>query len=272
VDIIVPTRDQPAVLRTCIESVLEKSDYPNFRLHIVDNESVEQATIDYFSSIVSNARVSVTQHAGSFNYSAINNAVVQQVQGEVIVLLNNDTEVINSGWLTELVRQALRSEVGCVGAKLYYTNGVIQHGGVITGITGIAGHAHRFLAGDADGYCGRLKQSQNFSAVTAACLAVRRETWLQVGGLDEADLGVAWNDVDFCLRVKKAGYRNVWTPYAELYHHEGLSRGADNTRNKVQRAHSEFDVMQSRWQLDGMVDSAYHPALTRDQENFTLAE
>ena len=211
------------------------------------------------------------RHPGVFNYSAINNAAVKKTHGDIILLLNNDTEVINEDWLDEMVRQAIRPGTGCVGAKLYYSNGMIQHGGVITGITGVAGHAHRFQSGDSDGYCGRLKLSQNFSAVTAACLAVRRETYKQVGGLDELELGVAWNDVDFCLRVKRAGFNNLWTPYAELFHHEGLSRGADDTKDKVARARSEYAVMQRRWHLDQCVDPAYHPDLTRDHEDFSLA-
>ncbi|MFK7854351.1 MAG: glycosyltransferase [Granulosicoccus sp.] len=271
VDIIIPTKDKVGVLRTCIESVLGKTGYPNYQINVIDNDSSEADTFSYYDSLAMNHRVKIFHHSGGFNFSAINNAAIKQTEAEIVVLLNNDTEVINEGWLDELIRQAIRPGIGCVGAKLYYSNGMIQHGGVITGITGIAGHAHRYQDGDADGYCGRLKFSQNFSAVTAACLAVRRAVFEQLGGLDEQELGVAWNDVDFCLRVESAGYRNIWTPYAELYHHEGFSRGADDTKQKVLRARSEFAVMQQRWNLSSRVDPAYHPALTREHEDFSLA-
>ena len=271
VDIIIPTRDNCAVLRNCVESVLTRTDYSRYHIHLMDNDSCESDTLSYYALLAEEQRVSVIAYPGEFNFSAINNAAVKQTQASIIVLLNNDTQVINRNWLDELVRQAVRPRVGCVGAKLYYSNGMIQHGGVITGITGIAGHAHRYQSRDADGYCGRLKQSQNFSAVTAACLAVRRETFEQVGGLDEQDLGVAWNDVDFCLKVQAAGFSNIWTPYAELFHHEGFSRGADDNKQKVLRARREFLVMQNRWQLDQRIDPAYHPDLTRDREDFSLA-
>jgi len=271
VDIIIPSRDRSCVLRTCVESILARTSYPDYRIHVIDNDSREPATFDYYESISKHHRVILNHHPGVFNYSAINNAAIKQSQADIILLLNNDTEVINEHWLDEMVRQAIRPDTGCVGAKLYYSNGMIQHGGVITGITGIAGHAHRFQPGYSDGYCGRLKLSQNFSAVTAACLAVRRETFEQVGGLDELELGVAWNDVDFCLRVQAAGFKNIWTPYAELFHHEGLTRGADDTKLKLLRARREFAVMQRRWHLDQYVDPAYHPHLTRDNEDFSLA-
>lgn len=271
VDIIIPTKDNVDVLRTCIESVLGKTSYSNYQISVIDNDSREAETFAYYDSPAVNHRVNIFHHSGEFNFSAINNAAIKQTEAEVIVLLNNDTEVINEGWLDEMIRQAIRPGTGCVGAKLHYSNGMIQHGGVITGITGIAGHAHRYEDGDSDGYCGRLKLSQNFSAVTAACLAVRRTVFEELGGLDEQELGVAWNDVDFCLRVESAGYRNIWTPYAQLYHHEGFSRGADDTRQKVLRARGEFAVMQHRWNLNSRVDPAYHPALTREHEDFSLA-
>lgn len=268
VDIIVPTRDCVDVLRKCIESILSKTAYSNYRVHIVDNDSKCPETKAYYERLGSDSRIELTQYNGAFNYSAINNQCVRATRGDIVLLLNNDTEVIDGNWLDEMVRQVSRADVGCVGAKLYYTNGAIQHGGVITGITGIAGHAHRYEAGDSDGYCGRLKQSQYLTAVTAACLAVRRDVWEQAGGLDEVDLAVAWNDVDFCLRVQSLGYHNLWTPYAQLFHHEGFSRGSDNTRRKVMRARREFSVMQARWQLQDTVDPAYHPQLTREFENF----
>ncbi len=270
VDIIVPTKDKVDVLRNCLESVLSKTQYSNFRIIIADNQSCEDETERYYQSLENEERVTLLRYQQPFNYSAINNFAVACTDAPILVLLNNDTEVISSNWLDELVRQALRPEVGCVGAKLHYSNGRIQHAGVVVGITGVAGHAFRYERGDDDGYCGRLQASQNYTAVTAACLAVRRETYLKVGGFDQEYLSVAWNDVDFCMKVQASGLRNVWTPYAELFHHEGLSRGSDDTVEKVQRVNSERKIMLERWALNEFQDPAYHPLLMRDSENFGL--
>lgn len=270
VDIIIPSRDHVDVLRTCIESVIGKTCYPKFNIIVVDNDSQEAATESYYQTLENDSRLKLLRFKGAFNYSAINNFAVSHSDADVLVLLNNDTEVMTPHWLDEMIRQAMRKEVGCVGAKLYYSNGRVQHGGVILGITGIAGHAHRYSPRNASGYCGRLMMSQNLSAVTAACLAVRRSVWEQAGGLDEEHLRVAWNDVDFCLKVQQAGYRNLWTPHAELFHHEGLSRGADNTPEKIRRVDAERQTMLDRWTLDKVIDPAYHPRLTRDSESFSV--
>lgn len=270
VDIIIPTRDRVDLLKVCVESVLAQTRYERMRIVIVDNQSVESETHAFYASMSTESRVEIQRFDAPFNYSAINNTAVSLSSADVVVLLNNDTEVINPDWLSELVRQAVRPEIGCVGAKLYYSNGMIQHGGVILGVTGVAGHAHRFFPADADGYCGRLKLPQNISAVTAACLAVKRRVYEEVGGLDEVNLKVAYNDVDFCLKVKEAGYRNVWTPYAELYHHESVSRGADDTRKKVSRSRAEFQYMLRRWHTNSIEDPAYNPNLTVDHEDFGL--
>ncbi|MGQ7845716.1 glycosyltransferase family 2 protein [Granulosicoccus sp. 3-233] len=272
VDIIIPTRDKVDILKTCIDSVLEKTRYPNYRILLVDNDSEEPKTLDYYRALSRQSRVDVLHFAGAFNYSAINNHAVAQGESPIVVLLNNDTEVISPGWLDEMVRQAMRPEIGCVGAKLYYSNGRIQHGGVIVGITGVAGHAHRYSPGQAAGYCRRLICSQNLTAVTAACLALRRTVYEQAGGLDQDELGVAWNDVDLCMKVRRLGYRNLWTPHAELYHHEGLSRGADDTRVKTRRVDAERRVMMQRWALEDFSDPAYHPLLARDNEGFALGK
>lgn len=205
-----------------------------------------------------------------FNYSAINNFAVEQARGTVIGMLNNDVEVISPEWLTEMVALASRPEVGCVGAKLYYPNGLIQHAGVIVGLGGVAGHSHKYYPGDHPGYFWRLHLPQNVSAVTAACLVVRKDVYQQVGGLDDKHLVVAFNDVDFCLKVSTAGYLNVWTPKAELYHHESLTRGDEITKEKRERFLSEISVMQSRWG-DRLVDDPYYsPNLTRDREDFGI--
>ena len=205
-----------------------------------------------------------------FNYSAINNFGVRHAKGEIIGLVNNDIEPINGSWLAEMVRQVLRPEIGCVGAKLYYPNGTLQHGGVILGLGGVAGHAHRFFPRQSDGYCGRLKLAQNLTAVTAACLLLRKNVFNEVRGLNEPRLAVAYNDVDLCLKVHQAGYRNLWTPYAELYHHESISRGADNTPKKRARWLKEMAYMRRTWAhlLDN--DPAYNPNLTLVYEDFSL--
>ena len=220
VDIVIPSRDKASLLKSCLDSILSNTDYPNYRILIVDNGSDESETFELYNSIRSNKRIKLIESPGPFNYSKLNNKAVKSSNADVLVLLNNDTEIINSQWLHELVKQAIRPEVGCVGAKLYYSNERIQHGGVVIGMKGLAGHAHRFSLKNDDGYCGRLKMSQYMSAVTAACLAVKRSLYLEVNGLDEVNLKVAYNDVDLCMRIGQMGYNNVWTPYAELFHHE----------------------------------------------------
>lgn len=272
VDIIIPTRDNIEILKACIESILTKTRYQNYRIIIVDNDSRVSDTLLYYESLADNQRVVLLKYPGAFNYSAINNHAVNESDAEIVVLLNNDTEVISDGWLNELVRQALRPEIGCVGAKLYFSNKRIQHGGVLVGINGVAGHAHRYSRGDAQGYCGRLQHPSNLSAVTAACLAVRRKTYLEAGGLDDVHLAVSWNDVDFCLKVKSQGYRNLWTPYAELFHHEGFSRGGDDTASKRKRTEKERQFMLQKWKLANATDPAYHPLLASDSESFALSD
>ena len=271
VEIVVPTRDRADVLRTCLESLLRLTDYPDYRVTVVDNDSIEPETTSLYDALAADGRVRVLPFAGPFNYSAINNRAVAASSADVVVLLNNDTEILHRDWLEQLVRLAIRPDVGCVGAKLYYSDGRIQHGGVIVGLCGIAGHAHRFQSRDADGYEGRLKIAQNLTAVTAACLAIRRELYESVGGLDADELEVAFNDVDLCLRTAAAGYRNVWTPAVELYHHESTSRGADDTPVKRARARRERDTMLRRWALGTFDDPAYNPNLTLEREDFGLA-
>lgn len=271
VDIIIPTRDKVSVLKTCISSILRKTDYPSFNIIVVDNGSCETETKRYYNLIESDSRITIISAPGEFNYSLLNNQAVHRSTADVVVLLNNDTEVISPDWLDVLADYAVRPEIGCVGAKLYYSNNRVQHGGVIIGLKGMAGHAHRFANRFDDGYCGRLKMSQNMSAVTAACLAVRRSVYRSVGGLDEKNLKVAYNDVDFCLRVLEAGYQNVWTPQAELFHHESVSRGSDDTPTKRIRFQQEYNYMLTRWNMSERDDPAYNPNLTKDLEDFSLA-
>ncbi|WP_110687116.1 glycosyltransferase family 2 protein [Salinicola aestuarinus] len=270
VSLLVPTRDRVEVLRPCLEALLERTDYPNFELLVLDNGSRCAETLAFLETVASDPRVRVLGWPAPFNYSAINNFGAREATGDILALINNDIEPLNPDWLTEMVSQACRPGIGCVGAKLYYPNGTVQHAGVVLGIGGVAGHAHKYFSRHEPGYFSRLHLVQNYSAVTAACLVVQRRIFEAVGGLDEANLAVAFNDVDFCLRVGEAGYRHVWTPYAELWHHESVSRGADDTSKKRLRAAGEANYMRTRWRHRLFDDPAYHPNLTLTYEDFSL--
>lgn len=271
VSLLVPTRDGVDILRPCVDRILQLTSYRHFELLILDNQSTCLNTLAYLDEVEArDPRVRVLRWNHPFNYSALNNFGVRHARGDIIGLVNNDIEPLNGDWLSEMVGQVLRPDIGCVGAKLYYPNGTLQHGGVILGLGGVAGHAHRFFPRQADGYCGRLKLVQNLTAVTAACLLVRKDVFNEVGGLNEPRLAVAYNDVDLCLKVHHAGYRNLWTPYAELYHHESISRGADDTPKKRARWLREMAYMRHTWSdlLDN--DPAYNPNLTLVYEDFSL--
>ncbi|WP_302138324.1 glycosyltransferase family 2 protein [Halomonas alkalicola] len=271
VSLLVPTRDGVEILRPCVDAILERTDYRHFELLILDNQSRCPETLAYMEAVARrDPRVRVLRWDHPFNYSAINNFGAAHARGELIGLINNDVEPLDGHWLGELVSQACRPEIGCVGAKLYYPDGRLQHAGVILGLGGVAGHGHRFFQGHEPGYDGRLKRVQNLSAVTAACLLLRREVFDAVGGLNETDLAVAYNDVDLCLKVREAGYRNLWTPHAELYHHESVSRGADDTPKKRARALREADYMRRTWGRMLDQDPAYNPNLTLIHEDFSL--
>lgn len=271
VSLLIPTRDKKTITEIAVQSILKKTTYQNYEIIILDNCSKEQETIEWFSSIQEcDSRVRVIGYDHPFNYSAINNFGVKQSKGEIVGLINNDVEVISPGWLDEMVSHALRPDIGCVGAKLYYGNGTLQHGGVIVGLCGLAGHSHRRFPGNHPGYFARLVTVQNLSAVTAACLLVRRSIYEEVHGLDEVNLKVAFNDVDFCLKVREAGYRNLWTPYAELYHHESLSRGKEDTPEKQARFQREIDFMRQKWGNILKSDPFYNQNLTADREDFSL--
>ena len=261
VSIIVPTRDRVDLLRQCVESILSMSTYPDVELLVVDNGSTEPGALDYLAALESRPRVRVLRYDREFNYSAINNFAVGEASGEVLALLNNDIEVLTPGWLEEMVAHAMRAGVGAVGAMLYYPDDTIQHAGVVVGLGGVAGHVYSRQPRGAAGEEGRAMLVQDLSAVTAACLVVRKAAWHAVGGLDEG-LAVAFNDVDFCLRLARAGYRNLWTPHAEFYHHESATRGSEDTEDKQRRFRSEVMFMAERWgpQLDD--DPAYSPNLS----------
>ena len=279
VSLIIPTRNRLEFLQPFVESLLAKTTYPNFELLIVDNDSDDEATLAYLASLPGRSplagdgstSVRVLRSPGEFNFSALNNFAVEHTDAPLIGLLNNDLTVINPDWLDEMVSHALRPEIGCVGAKLYYPDDRIQHAGVILGIGGVAAHAWQTHPRGAAGQAHRNLLQQNLSAVTAACLVIRREVYLQVGGLNADQLKVAFNDVDFCLKVRAAGFNNLWTPYAELYHHESASRGKEDTLEKRDRFRSEVEYMRATWGdlLDR--DPAYNSNLTHTINDFTLA-
>ncbi len=293
VSLVIPTRNGLKFLQRCVDSILEKTTYPNYEIVVVDNGSDDPATLAYLKSLddgthpvlanlvaeAARARngsklsraARVLRYDAPFNFSAINNFAVREARGELVGLLNNDLEVITPSWLDEMAAQALRPGIGCVGAMLYYPNDTIQHAGAIIGLGGVAGHAFRDYPRGTEGKFNRARLVQNFSAVTAACLVVRRAIYEQVGGLDEKNLTVAFNDIDFCLRVRAAGYRNLWTPFAELYHHESVSRGAEDTPEKHERFRSEVEFMLKRWPDEIRHDPAYNPNLTLEHTDFTLA-
>lgn len=272
VSIIIPTKNGFDLVKTCLSSLYEKTQYTNFEVILVDNGSDDAEAIQYFSDLAEQGKVNLLSYDAPFNYSAINNFAVKQAKGDVLVFMNNDIEVISEHWLDEMVAQALRPDIGCVGAKLFYPNDLIQHAGVIIGLWGCAGHSHKLASMQDDGYCGRLKLVQNYSAVTAACLAIRKETFWAVDGFNAEDLAVAFNDVDLCLKVEKLGYRNLWTPYAELYHYESISRGPEDTPEKKAREQKEIAYMRNTWKLDEITDPAYNPWLTQIKEDFSIGD
>lgn len=247
VSILIPNYEHRKDLERCLDSLYAKTTYPNFEVVIVENNSRSKELFAYYEQLRrAHDNLRVVTWAGAFNYSAVNNFGVTCCRGEYILLLNNDTEVITPEWIEEMLMFAQRPDVGAVGAKLYYPNDTVQHAGVGIGIGGIAGHLFTHADFTSVGYMGRLVYAQNLSAVTAACMLVRRSVWEQVDGLEEA-YPVAFNDVDLCMKIRKAGYLIVWTPFAELYHYESKSRGAEDTPEKQRRAAQEVALFQQRW-------------------------
>ncbi|MBO6560736.1 MAG: glycosyltransferase [Nisaea sp.] len=272
VSLIIPTRNRADILKGAVDGIREKNDYPNWEIIIVDNGSDEEETLDYLAKLEKDERIRVHRDDGPFNYSRLNNDAARLAKGEIIGLINNDIAPINEDWLSEMVRQVTQPGVGAVGAKLYYENDTLQHGGVIVGLGGVAGHFDKRLPRDSRGYFGRAMLVQNFSAVTAACLLVPKKVFEEVGGLDEQNLAVAFNDVDFCLKIREAGHRIVWTPYAELYHYESISRGEDTDPDKRARFNAESEYMQKRWAKVCEHDPYYSPNLTLDFEQPSPAD
>jgi glycosyltransferase involved in cell wall biosynthesis len=253
VSIIVPTRNRAALLAQLAAGILQRTAYANLELVIVDNASDHADTLTLLKRLERDRRVKLLRFPGAFNYSAINNHAVAEATGEVIVMLNNDIDVLHGDWLREMVSHAVRPDVGVVGAKLLYPDDTVQHAGVVLGVIGpggglgVAGHSNLGMARTDVGYFGHNALTREVSAVTGACLAVRREVYLAAGGLDETNLAVAFNDVDLCLRIAAMGLRNIWTPFAELHHLESASRGSDMTGAKAARFERECRYMRARW-------------------------
>jgi O-antigen biosynthesis protein len=272
VTLVIPTRNGLALLRQCVNSILQRTHYAAYDIVIIDNGSDDPACLAWMrQAAMADARVSVRRDDGPFNFAALNNAAIAEARGEFVALVNNDIEVISPDWLEEMVSLAARPGVGAVGARLWYSDRTLQHGGVIIGIGGAAGHAHKRLTREQPGMMGRAQRLQMLSAVTAACLVVRRAHWQAVGGMDAEAFAVAFNDVDFCLRLRERGLRNLWTPFAELFHHESVSRGSDRRPEKKERFERERSAMQARWGASLQHDPAYNPNLTFNNENFALA-
>ncbi len=272
VSIIIPTRNGEALVRRAIDSIVRLTTYENYEILVIDNGSDDPGTLRYLKEVGEQPRVRVIRDDRPFNYSALNNSAVQHVTGEFICLLNDDVEVITPEWLSEMVGVASQPGVGAVGARLWYPDDTLQHGGIVMGMGGVANYAHRHIPrGKNNGYFGRAMLRSSFSVVTAACLVIRRKTFLEVGGLNEVDLQIAYNDVDFCLRLVEAGYRNVYTPYAELYHFESATRGAEDTPEKKARFERESEYVQNRWAKFIAHDPAYSPNLSAWHVDFSYA-
>ena len=274
VSVIVPTRDRPELLAKCVAGILKSTTYKPLELIIVDNDSVEPETLALFAKYGRDKRVRVLKAPGPFNYSAINNMAVSHARGDILLLLNNDVAMVDGDWLGEMVAQAVRPQVGCVGAALFYADGRVQHGGVVLGVGGsppVAGHLYAQARSAAKSYFSHLRLARNVSAVTAACLAVRKSVFLEAGGFDTENLAVAFNDVDLCLKIGALGYQNIWTPRAALFHLESASRGEDTAPEHAARFGREIDHMRRRWGpvLDN--DPFYGPNFDKTHVDYRLA-
>ena len=272
VSIIIPSMDNEDYLNRCINSILSKSTYTNFEILVVENNSQKQSTFQLYEQLQAlDARVSVLVRNVPFNYSSINNWAAERANGKILLFLNNDVEIISSGWLEEMLQHAIRPKIGAVGAKLYYPDGKIQHAGVVVSAAGgIAMHEHHGALQGAVGYFGRLTYVRNVSAVTAACMMIRKDVFNEVNGFDERYV-LAYNDVDLCLKLQKNGYLNLWTPYAELYHYESKTRGYENTPEKQARFKQELDYFLQKWK--GALqkgDPYYNPILPVEGSDFAL--
>lgn len=272
ISIVIPNKDHVEDLSRCVDSILKSSTYDNYEIIIVENNSVTAEIEEYYKSLDKYENIRIVRYEGDFNYSKINNFGVSFASGEYLVLLNNDTQVISINWMEELLMYAQRKDVGAVGAKLYYADRTIQHAGIVIGLGAhrTAGHTHYRVAQTNLGYMGRLCYAQNVSAVTGACLMVKRALYEEIGGLDE-NFAIALNDVDFCLRLRKKGLLNVWNPYCELYHFESISRGLDDAGEKAKRYDEESARFREKWKEElAKGDPYYNPNFSLDRSDYAL--
>jgi len=275
ISIVIANKDHAEDLKRCVDSILEKSTYDNYEIIIVENNSTTREIKALYEQYEKNHQnIKVVTFEGAFNYSAVNNLGVKHATGEYILLLNNDTEVISSNWMEEMLMYAQREDVGAVGAKLFYADRTIQHAGVVLalGAHRTAGHCHYKMPLQNLGYMGRLCYAQNMSAVTGACLLVKKALFEEVGGLEES-FAISLNDVDFCLKLREKGYLNVWTPFAQLYHHESISRGLDDSGEKAERYNRESEQFRTKWkEVLEAGDPYYNPNFTLDRSDFSLRQ
>ncbi|MGI6169847.1 MAG: glycosyltransferase family 2 protein [Christensenellales bacterium] len=272
VSIIIPTRNNIHLIKNCIDSIINNTINIFYEIIIIDNGSDDAETLAYLETLTSDERIQILEDTAPFNFSRLNNRAAERARGDILILLNNDTEVINPEWLEELVQLALLPGVGAVGAKLYYSNNSIQHAGVILGLGGCAGHIYQGEPAHSNGYFANLYLLRGYTAVTAACLAIKTSIYKEVAGLDEVSLAVGYNDVDFCLKLRAHGYRNLWTPKAMLFHHESVSRGKEDTPEKKKRFWNEISLLKKRWPNSFYHDPAYNPNLTLNRANYSLSE
>lgn len=261
ISIIIPVRDRIDLLRRCIDSITSRTSYERYEIVVVDNDSTSEEAREYFTGF----KHRLLQYSGPFNFSAINNFAVQETDSPWLLFLNNDTEAIETDWLGAMAEHVQRPEVGAVGARLLFGDETVQHAGIVVGVGGVAEHAFRGFPAESPGVCRQLQVMRNCSAVTAACLLTRRDVFEEVGGFDEERLPVTFNDVDLCLKMRRAGYLIVYTPYAKLYHHEGASR-----RRTIEPI--ETSVMQERWADVLAKDPYYNPNLSRERADFSLGK
>ena len=271
VSILIPSKNRSDLLKRCLNGIYESSDYSNFEVIVIDHQSNEKNALELLEKIDKRDDTKVLEFAGNFNFSLMNNIAAKSSTGDFLCLLNNDIEVINSDWIQELVSHTSREHVGVVGALLRYPDKSIQHAGLSPNLGSLYGHAHKYFPSGNFGYRNRLAVAHQVAAVTGACLMTSRELWDELGGLNQ-QLAVAYNDVDYCLRARAAGYQVIWTPFAELIHHESLSRGYDEHPKQRDRLAKESDLFVSLWKdfLDD--DPAYSPNLTLESTNFSLSD
>jgi GT2 family glycosyltransferase len=275
ISIIIPFKDKTDILKKCVDSIFEKTDYKNFEIILVDNQSKDIEMKNYLKTLENNPLVKIIHYNKPFNYSAINNYAVKKISSEYVLFLNNDTEIISKEWLGCMVEHIQRADVGAVGAKLLYPDNTVQHAGVIMGIGWIAGHAFKLMPSNSTIYFTQLQVIKNYSAVTGACLLTKKRIFEEIGGFDENNLAIAYNDVNLCLNIREKGYLIIYTPYAELYHYESLSRESDEDSKftnpeRYKKFIAECDYMRNHWLKYIENDPYYNPNLTKTGENFEI--